>query len=78
MPYGNRNQSVKVKNFLKNVENLTLMKAPNFFAKRYIRPKSRVTIWHYGSPSLRVVEVLSEFMETLDYIKNFVNSFLWC
>ena len=41
----------------------------------------RVAIWHYGSPSLRVVEraeVLPEFMETTDDVKNFVNSFVSC
>ena len=43
--------------------------------------KARVTTWHYRSPSLRVVEraeVLPEFMETSDVVKNFVNSFVKC
>ena len=36
---------------------------------------TRVAIWHYGSPSLRVVEraeVLPEFLETSDVVKNYV------
>ena len=38
--------------------------------------ETRVAIWHYGSPSLIVVEraeVLPEFMETSDDVKNVVN-----